>query len=82
MIILLPHISFDVKKERIETFYVYFYCLTVTDIDECNDTISNMCSGNATCINTVASYDCLCHNGYTGDGFNCSGKFNRISSSS
>ena len=45
--------------------------LSSSDIDECtsdNDT----CHINATCINTVGSYDCECLSGFMGDGFNCS----------
>ena len=45
--------------------------ISSSDIDECtngNDT----CHINATCINTVGSYDCECLSGFMGDGFNCS----------
>ena len=33
---------------------------------------------NATCNNTVGSYECSCNEGYTGDGWNCSGKYSNI----
>ena len=44
----------------------------VPDIDECSS--ENECHVNATCTNTVGSYNCTCKNGYKGDGVNCSGK--------
>ena len=49
-------------------FSVY---ISSSDIDECtrgNDT----CHINATCINTVGSYDCECLPGFMVDRFNCS----------
>ena len=47
---------------------VYF----VSDIDECSS--DNQCDMNATCTNTIGSYNCACRNGYEGDGKNCTGK--------
>ena len=44
----------------------------ILDIDEC--AVENDCDGNATCINTVGSYNCSCIAGTEGDGFNsCEG---------
>ena len=43
------------------------------DINEC-DTGSHTCHANATCNNTLGSYDCLCNKGFDGDGVSCSGK--------
>ena len=41
------------------------------DINECYDM---KCSNeNAECINTVGNYSCQCMEGYTGDGYNCTG---------
>ena len=41
------------------------------DVNECdNDT----CHANATCNNTIGSFVCICDRGFTGDGFNCSGR--------
>ncbi|XP_065181489.1 fibrillin-2-like [Sycon ciliatum] len=42
----------------------------VTDIDECV-TGSHVCHANSTCQNTIGSYNCSCHSGFTGDGKNC-----------
>ena len=45
------------------------------DIDDC---ASNPCHGNATCNNTIGSFICTCDDGFSGDGFNCSGKENQL----
>ena len=48
-----------------------FFCLKNADVNECgNDT----CHANATCNNTIGSFMCICDRGFTGDGFNCSGR--------
>ena len=43
------------------------------DVDECAEN-SHKCHGNAYCNNTVGSYNCTCNSGYSGNGFNCTGK--------
>ena len=43
------------------------------DINECT-TNNGGCSADANCSNTVGSFTCTCHNGFTGDGFNCTGE--------
>ena len=50
---------------------VYFFYFL--DVNECDIGIDS-CHMNATCINTVGSYDCKCDRGFSGDGFNCSSK--------
>ena len=42
------------------------------DINECTEG-SHSCDGNASCINTIGSYNCTCNFGYEGDGLNCTG---------
>ena len=43
-----------------------------TDIDECGSGAHD-CSSVAVCLNTPGSYNCSCHDGYDGDGLNCTG---------
>ncbi|XP_068736657.1 uncharacterized protein [Montipora capricornis] len=45
------------------------------DIDECSS--ENECHVNATCTNTIGSYNCTCKKGYVGDGRNCSEKIEK-----
>ena len=50
---------------------LFFSC---SDIDECS--IANDCYQHATCHNTKGSYNCICKNGFKGDGrLNCTGKY-------
>ncbi|XP_076821613.1 uncharacterized protein LOC143468345 isoform X3 [Clavelina lepadiformis] len=48
---------------------IQFY-MCERDIDECNLNLDN-CDENAECINTDGSFDCVCKEGYTGDGVTC-----------
>ncbi len=45
------------------------------DVDECQDQTHN-CDVNAQCNNTLGSFNCVCLQGYSGDGVNCSGLMN------
>ena len=36
------------------------------------------CDENADCYDVTGSYECHCHSGYRGDGFNCTGKYKII----
>ena len=57
-------------------FFLCFY-VDFTDIDECKG--NHSCHVNAACMNTLGSHVCQCHAGYTGNGENCTGKFNLFS---
>ena len=58
------------KSTQDSNSYALDLILYCTDIDEClaeTDLCEQMC------INTPGSYDCSCDDGYTEDGFNCTG---------
>ena len=56
---------------------IFFYVYDFSDIDECKG--NHSCHVNAACMNTLGSHVCQCHAGYTGNGENCTGKFNLFS---
>ena len=45
----------------------------IIDINECDLEI-HTCHSNASCTDTVGSFNCTCTEGFEGDGFNCTGK--------
>ena len=45
----------------------------ISDISNCDN--DDGCHDNATCVDGNGSYTCNCTEGFTGDGFNCTGKF-------
>jgi hypothetical protein len=42
------------------------------DINECEVGTDN-CGTEASCVNTIGSFNCICSFGYTGDGMKCTG---------
>ena len=56
---------------KINQFIIFF-----PDVDECELEIHN-CHVNAECIDTVGSYECVCNQGYSGDGINCTSRWSR-----
>ena len=42
----------------------------IADINECR-TRNARCDPNANCFNTPGSYNCICKEGFQGDGMNC-----------
>ena len=56
-------------------FLLSMLSLFILDIDECSDNSLNDCHVNATCSNNNGSYVCSCNNGWTGNGFSCSGGY-------
>ena len=53
--------------------------LHIADIDECTIETDG-CDTNAACDDIDGSYTCTCNEGYTGDGFDCSGESHQIQS--
>ena len=51
----------------------FLYPMTA-DINECEMETDN-CDDNATCTDTIGSFNCTCNHGYDGDGVNCSSEF-------
>ena len=45
-----------------------------SDIDECAQDTHNCSKDGALCNNTEGSFNCTCKRGFTGDGYNCTGK--------
>jgi fibulin 1/2 len=53
------------------TIFVILENYLLLDIDECiNDEVNN-CSPNASCNNQVGSFECICKDGYQGNGEQC-----------
>lgn len=50
--------------------------MLLTDINECDSSDLNDCHEWATCNNTDGNYTCSCNDGFTGDGYNCTGMEN------
>lgn len=47
--------------------------MIIIDVDECINATLNNCHVNATCNDTVGSFECGCYEGFSGDGVNCTG---------
>ena len=66
--------------ESVKTLFWYGYLKSLvlvlnpifSDILNCEN--DDGCHENATCSDDNGSYICVCNNGFTGDGFNCTGK--------
>ena len=45
-----------------------------TDVNECANKETD-CHQYSQCINEIGNYSCQCFDGFTGDGYNCEGKY-------
>ena len=59
-------------SNQLNCLFEGFFEIFNLDIDECANNTDN-CDVNAYCNNTVGSYNCTCHAGYTGNGTTCIG---------
>ena len=58
-----------------DAFYRYSYIICIViDINEC-DVGTDNCHPNATCMDSVGSFECSCNSGFTGSGVTCLGEF-------
>ena len=53
---------------------VILHYLHFSDINEC-ELGTDDCHPNATCTDTVGSFDCSCNSGFTGNGMDCFGVY-------
>ena len=54
--------------------YLHFSNPSGSDINECASN-NNNCHDEASCTNSIGSFDCNCNNGYFGNGTFCSGEY-------
>ncbi|XP_028418860.1 adhesion G protein-coupled receptor E1-like [Dendronephthya gigantea] len=64
--IVLETEKFSILLERLG---ITFGSIDEETVELCT---TNPCDANANCTNTVGSYVCFCHSGFTGNGINCS----------
>ena len=69
--------DFSAYAQKLFSNHIFFFVYDFSDIDECKG--NHSCHVNAACMNTLGSHVCQCHAGYTGNGENCTGKFNLFS---
>ena len=72
------------KLEVLDKAHIKFVCtMQIINAKVCDDadekeydckTKNGGCSAHARCTGTVGSIKCACQPGYTGNGFNCTGK--------
>ena len=62
------------KVKKVSSITIFY--TIILDRDECM--ADSPCSSNAQCNNTEGSFMCTCHEGFDGDGFNCTGRFDTI----
>ena len=68
---LIAPVSF-IFELSLSVLLLWYFCI-ILDVDECSNDTLNDCSGNASCVDTIGSYSCLCDSGYSGNGRICSG---------
>ena len=66
--------TYNEEQYYVQHCQLYTFLLSVrsADINECSRGTDN-CNANANCINTQGSFQCVCRDGYEGDGIICRG---------
>ena len=54
--------------------YYYIMTMLLADINECLNGEQH-CHTQATCTNSIGSFECMCNTGFKGNGVDCSGEF-------
>ena len=75
--ILLKVLSTSYLLQNLAVFIYCFKCTKGTIlpfIDIINCDVDDSCHDNATCTDANGNYTCACKDGFTGDGFNCTGE--------
>ena len=54
--------------------YVRLKFTLYLDVNECVRAEAHNCHSNAVCSDTVGSFECVCQDGYNGDGVTCTSK--------
>ena len=82
MVVSTAHVERDITELELtvkvcKTYYRQALNLqgnVTSDIDECTSGTDD-CHPDASCNNTVGSFDCTCLPGFEGDGTSCTGKY-------
>ena len=61
-----------VSRAKCESVLLFSCLIFLSDVDECEEG-THGCHSNATCTNSIGSYQCACVDGFTGDGRECQG---------
>lgn len=68
------NVTMVIRRVRVSLLTCSFHTLLTLDVDECLSNLDN-CSNNATCTNTIGSFNCSCNRGYQGNGTTCIGEY-------
>lgn len=68
---------FNIGQCTVTIVHTKYYADIVLDVNECASSASNDCHPDASCNNTVGSYDCACLSGFEGNGTFCTGNFKK-----
>lgn len=71
----IHYVQFKIVNSLRDSIFMLFDIFL--DVNECLIDSLNTCNATTThCINSAGSYECICRDGYSGDGTNCTGILN------